>query len=171
MVLNTSYGFLVVCEFNSENYKIFNFSESNNTQSTSTLSLDAKAFKLRSKYSNFELKCNFTLLNLLENEIPKVFFTKIRFIGKGFRLQSWRNTKTIRYTFGHSHMYMSRVQKLCYKRVSKYKYFFFSLSKKLVNLFKHQVVMVRPINPYTLRGLKVTKSTITKRKGRKSPIL
>ena len=76
----------MVCEFNSENYKIFNFSESNNTQSTSTLSLDAKAFKLRSKYSNFELKCNFTLLNLLENEIPKVFFTKIRCISYSFSI-------------------------------------------------------------------------------------
>jgi hypothetical protein len=68
-------------------------------------------------------------------------------------------------------MYISRLQELTYKRISKYKYLLFSLNKKNLNLFKFKVVRVRPINAYTLRGLKVTKSIIVKRKGRKSPVL
>lgn len=170
-MVQTKYGYVVIYEFNFENYRIFTFSKDNKKQYSLLLNMDSKSLRLRSKFNNFDLQCSFTLLNFLENEIPKLFFIKIRFIGKGFRLQSWRGSKTIRYTFGHSHIYLSRVQKLFYKRVSKYKYFFFSFSKKLINIFKHQVVKVRPINAYTLRGLRVTKSVITKRKGRKSPIL
>lgn len=112
------------------------------------------------KNLNFELK-NFFF----------TFFFKIKFVGKGFRIQSFRNKKLMNFTFGHSHKMYMHLPLTFFKRISKQKYFFkmkrIELKNYLINKFKE----VKPINKYTLRGLRITRTIITKRKGRKSPTL
>ena len=70
---------------------------------------------------SFLLKCKLML------EVY-VFFTsiffKIRFNGKGFRIQSFKSKRTMNFTFGYSHIYMVHLKMIRYKRISKYKYFF-----------------------------------------------
>ena len=60
--------------------------------STSTgfnqLQLDSKSIITKSKFSTFKLVNDTVFMNFLESNFPKVFFMKIRFVGKGFRLQS-----------------------------------------------------------------------------------
>jgi len=99
------------------------------------------------------------------------FFRKIKFIGKGFRLQSFRDKNIIEFTFGHSHIYISKMNFINYKRLGKYKYLLFTNNVYILNMFIQKLNRIKPINPYTLRGLRVSKWKILKRKGRKSPNL
>lgn len=111
-------------------------------------------------------KFNFYLKNLFSS-----FFFKIRFNGKGFRIQSFKNKKVMNFTFGYSHMYFIHLKQIRYKRMSKYKYFFKFNKLNGLNFLKNAFKKIKPINAYTLRGLRISKSTIVKRKGRKSPNL
>lgn len=121
----------------------------------------------RSYYCNESVKnINFILKNWFIT-----FFFKIKFNGKGFRIQSFRNKKLMNFTFGHSHKMYMHLPKTFFKRINKYKYFLktknLNLKHHMTNLFK----TIKPINKYTLRGLRITRSVIVKRKGRKSPTL
>ena len=98
-----------------------------------------------------------------------VFFIKIKLIGKGFRIQYFNKYNCINYTFGHSHVYMSIQNKIFTKKTGKYKYIFFHIYKHAIYKFKEKLNRVKPLNAYTLRGLKVFKLKVIKRKGRKSP--
>jgi len=113
----------------------------------------------------------FDKLNFSLQRIFLSFFFKIKFTGKGYRIQSFAKKKIMNFTFWHSHKLILSLGNTKYKRISKYKYFYeiFNLNKlnKIKNLFKK----VKPINKYTLRGLRLTRTTIVKRKGRKSPNL
>lgn len=99
------------------------------------------------------------------------FFKKIKFKGKGFRLTSYRKRTTLEFIFGHSHLYLLFMQQLHYKRFNKYRYIFYTKNKVVLDETIRRVVAVRPINVYTLRGLRATKMLVIKRKGRKSPTL
>lgn len=109
---------------------------------------------------------NFYLKNLFIS-----FFFKIKFNGKGFRIQSFSKKKIMNFTFGYSHMYMLYINKTKYKRINKYKYFFVMKELNAINYFKNLFRKIKPINKYTLRGLRISRTTIVKRKGRKSPNL
>lgn len=60
------------------------------------------------------------------------------------------------------------MQKIIIKKTKKYKFFFTTQHKKnfvsALNIFKR----IKPINRYTLRGVKTYKHIWVKRKGRKS---
>lgn len=109
---------------------------------------------------------NFFLKNLFIN-----FFFKIKFNGKGFRIQSFSKKKIMNFTFGYSHIYMLYLNQTFYKRINKYKYFFKMNNLNSLNYFKNLFRKIKPINKYTLRGLRISRTTIVKRKGRKSPNL
>lgn len=125
-------------------------------------------YNVRDNYENYFLFKNF---NFFLKHIFVSFFFKIRFNGKGFRIQSFRNKKTMNFTFGYSHIYYVNLKKLNFKRLSKYKYFFKTNSLISLNFLKNIFRKIKPINAYTLRGLRISRTTIVKRKGRKSPNL
>ena len=68
-------------------------------------------------------------------------------------------------------MYVMFIQKLFLKKISKNKYFYIASNLQEKNTLNNNFKKIKPINKYTLRGLRVSKSIIVKRKGRKSPNL
>lgn len=115
--------------------------------------------------------------NLILNKINKnlflfenIFFDKIKFKGKGFRVRFKKNSKILKFTFGHSHinyLFINDV-KTKVKRLGKYKYIFKSKNKIKMNLFLKKVKNIKPINMYTKRGIRISRQIIYKRKGKKS---
>ena len=49
----------------------------------------------------------------------------------------------------------------------KYKFILKNTNPKNLNEVAKKIVSIRKINPYTLRGIRLTKSLLIKRKGRK----
>jgi ribosomal protein L6P/L9E len=130
---------------------------------------DGQSYTTKSSDIKNNFKNDFKFLNFFLKNIHTGFFIKIKFIGKGFRIQSFKKKKVINFTFGHSHMYKVFMQDLFFKRLSKYKYFFKTKNIFLLNNLKINLLKIKPLNEYTLRGLRLAKYTVVKRKGRKSP--
>jgi len=96
-----------------------------------------------------------------------LYFNRLRYVGKGFKLLL-KKKKFFNCIFGHSHIYWVKIQNIKIKKTKKYKFFFvaknISLFNKIVNILKK----VKPINRYTLRGVRTYTHTWIKYKGRKS---
>jgi hypothetical protein len=97
-----------------------------------------------------------------------VHFERFKYIGKGFKLILKRKRGMFNCIFGHSHIYWVRLQSIFIKRTKKYKYVFATHEKsvfiKMLNILKK----IKPINRYTLRGVRTYTHVWIKRKGRKS---
>jgi len=115
--------------------------------------------------------------NLILNKINKnififdnVFFNKIKFKGKGFRVRFKKNSKILKFTFGHSHINYILVNGLTtnIKKLGKYKYIFKNKNNLEMNSFLKKICNIKPINMYTKRGIRISKQIIYKRKGKKS---
>lgn len=140
------------------NTKLSNFTLDNHSKS---LTMNVK--KVLTNYNLFK-KINYYInLRFL------TFFTKIKFNGKGFRIQFFRKKKILNFTFGHSHIYMIYLNNVNIKKLSKAKYLLFTKNIKDVFYIKKLVNEIKPIDFYTLRGLRTSRLKIIKRKGRKSP--
>jgi len=70
--------------------------------------------------------------------------------------------------FGHSHIFWVKIQKTIIKKTKKYKYVFitytFNMFLKTIYILKK----IKPVNRYTLRGVRTYTHVWVKRKGRKS---
>lgn len=97
-----------------------------------------------------------------------IFFEKISFKGKGFKLTSKKKTRFIYFLFGHSHIKTIFLKKAKMKRLSKYKYFFKSKHKNHLKNSVKMISNIRPLNIFTKRGLRVNRQFVFKRKGKKS---
>lgn len=115
------------------------------------------------KWSAFVNKFNTTLF-IFEN----IFFEKINFKGKGFKLTFKKNKKYINFMFGHSHLNLIFLKKLKIKRLNKYKYVLKSKNKIKLNKITQTICDVKPLNMYTKRGLRKNRQFFVKRKGKKS---
>jgi len=132
-------------------------------------SKQSQSYTVKSSNIKHNFNHNFNLLNFFLKNIHVAFFAKIKFIGKGFRIQSFKEKKMINFTFGHSHIYKLFMQKIFFKRLSKYKYIFKTKNINILNKLKINLLKIKPLNVYTLRGLRLSKYNVVKRKGRKSP--
>lgn len=129
------------------------------------------------KWSNSVVVYN-SKKNIKENKINKkffeflkswsiYFFSKIKFKGKGFRIKFFKKIKLIKFYFGRSHKTFILLKNLKKKKINKYKFILFHLKKKkLINTNK-LIINIKPLNIYTLRGLKLSRQIIYKRKGKK----
>ena len=115
--------------------------------------------------------------NLILNKINKnififenIFFNKIKFKGKGFRVRFKKNKKILKFTFGHSHINYIFINntKTKIKRLGKYKYIFKNKNNLKINLFLKKICEIKPINMYTKRGIRVGRQIVYKKKGKKS---
>src|SRR4051812_9906383 len=97
-----------------------------------------------------------------------IFFEKINFKGKGFKLRIKKKNKFIFYMFGHSHINVALLGKTKIKRLTKYKYIFKLRNKYILKSTVTNICNVRPLNIYTKRGLRKTRQFVFKRKGKKS---
>jgi hypothetical protein len=99
--------------------------------------------------------------------IEKYVFLKIKFKGKGFRIKIFRKLKIIKFYFGRSHITFFKFRKLKIKKVTKYKFLLKSLNPLKFKQICTKVIKIKPMNVFTLRGLRISKQIIYKRKGKK----
>lgn len=97
-----------------------------------------------------------------------VHFDRFRYLGKGFKLIFKKKTRLFNCVFGYSHIYWIKLQSMFVKKTKKYKFFFSHSNPNLVSKLIKILKMVKPINRYTLRGLRTYQHVWIKRKGRKS---
>lgn len=95
------------------------------------------------------------------------FFKKIKFKGKGFRMRFLKKNKLVKFFFGRSHKTFIIFKKIILKKISKYKFILKSINPKKLSDNSSLVTKIKPLNVYTLRGLRFSRQTIFKRKGKK----
>lgn len=96
------------------------------------------------------------------------YFDRFKYIGKGFKLILKKKRWLFNCIFGHSHIYWVKLQNLLVKRTKKYKYVFISTNFTVFNKMIGILKKIKPINRYTLRGVRTYTHVWMKRKGRKS---
>lgn len=125
--------------------------------------------------NNIKIQNNYYYINnKLQKEIKKFlvslnsyFYLKIKFKGKGYKINFYKKTKIIKFFFGSSHIQMFKLKNIIIKKLSKYKFLLKNTNSINLNLTAKKISKIRHINAYTLRGIRISKSIIIKRKGRK----
>lgn len=120
---------------------------------------------------NKETQFYFTKINNILYKFFKsfnsFFFNKIKFKGKGFRIKFYKKIKLVKFFFGKSHKTFYLFKNIKIKKINKYKFIILSLNKKKVNDISNNITKIKNINVYTLRGLRLSRQIINKRKGKK----
>lgn len=132
------------------------------------INIESYCIKLR----NFE---NYLQLNLMFNKFNKYlktfeiyFFIKIKFKGKGFKIKFNKRLKLIKFYFGRSHITFFKLKRIKLKKITKYKFMLKSLDLAKLKKKSSEITFIKPVNLYTLRGIRISRQTINKRKGKKS---
>lgn len=89
------------------------------------------------------------------------FFSKIYFLGKGFKLKKVNNN--IYFNFNYSHIKLLINQNIIIKKVQKTKLILFSKSLYKLNSLCKDILNIKKINVYTKRGLRKNKQIIRKK--------
>jgi hypothetical protein len=101
-------------------------------------------------------------------DFKPVHYNRFRYVGKGFKMVLKKKKKLLKCIFGHSHLYLIKFQNTFIKKTKKYKFFYATQQK--INLLNSTDILakIKPINRYTLRGVRTYEKKWFKRKGRKS---
>lgn len=118
---------------------------------------------LKNKNKIFE-----TLINDLIFSLNHLWFAKIKFTGKGYKVKRFKPKKSIDFFFYHSHWTIIVFKNLRLIKKHKYKFYISKNNKRKLNLVKSMILNVRPVNTYTKRGLRAGRQLILKRTGKKS---
>jgi len=106
-------------------------------------------------------------LNYLLSTFSKPFFFKVKFRGKGYYVfKGKRNTITPQFGFAHRVYFYGF--SICVKFLSKTIIFLFGLFKKDILKFSHSFKQVKPINPFTGRGVRFAKQIVYRKTGKVS---
>ncbi len=97
-----------------------------------------------------------------------IYFGKFKYVGKGFKLIFKKKRNMFNCIFGYSHIHWVKLQQTFIKKTKKYKFMFVVKNKNTFNLFNNILKNIKPINRYTLRGVRTYNDAWIKRKGRKS---
>jgi hypothetical protein len=73
----------------------------------------------------------------------------------------------MKFYFGRSHITIFKFKKIQIKKSGKYKFILKNLNPKSLKITALNVVNIKPINVYTLRGLRLSRQLVFKRKGKK----
>lgn len=112
-------------------------------------------------YVNFYLK-------LFLSYFFRLLFIKMRFLGKGYKLFIKKNNYhfiTI-FNFGYSHRYYIYLYHFFTIQLAKTKFLFFGLNFFILKLFLNMLYFCKPLNIFTLRGLRFYKQCIFKKTGK-----
>lgn len=120
----------------------------------------------KNKFNNSKIKIDNKIQKFL-NSWNIYYFNKIKFKGKGFRIKFFKKIKLIKFYFGKSHKTFMLLKNIKKKRISKYKFILYSINKKKSKDASIKIINIKYINHYTLRGLRISKQIIYKRKGKK----
>jgi hypothetical protein len=119
---------------------------------------------------NNQILINTTLNNFIKL-IDVYEFIKIKFKGKGFKIGFYKNKNIMNFFFGASHINTFLIKNMLIKKISKYKFILKSTNVIELNNLSKQIVKIRKINYYTLRGLRKSRQILIKRKGRKGTFM
>ena len=106
-------------------------------------------------------------INKFLRELYTYHYVKIKFKGKGYKIRLLRKRKMIQFFFGVSHIKITFLKNLILKRLTKYKFLMKSTNVHVLKKISDKIINVRRLNPYTLRGLRLSKTVVVKRKGKK----
>lgn len=95
------------------------------------------------------------------------YYVKLKFKGKGYKINFYRNYNIIRFFFGKTHIQFFSLKKILIHRITKYKFMLQNTNKEKLNNLAIRMMRVRKINFYTMRGIRLSKMILIKRKGRK----
>ena len=106
--------------------------------------------------------------NTMSFTFEAIFFEKIKFSGKGFKITFKKKKKFLHFMFGHSHIKVIFMKNTFIRRLTKYKYIIKSKNKNNLKKTALLISHVRHLNIYTKRGLRIMRQFVFKRKGKKS---
>lgn len=133
------------------------------------IKIDLESYCLKFKHSaNGDNNVNFKRANTFLKTFESYFFVKIKFKGKGFKIKFNKKLKLIKFYFGRSHMTFFKLNKIKLKKVTKYKFVLKGLNFSKLKRKSSEITWIKPVNVYTLRGIRLSKQIIRKRKGKKS---
>ena len=116
------------------------------------------------KKNILHIKYNKNFFNIFLFSWDNFFFSKIYFIGKGFKLKKLKNN--IHLNFNYSHINILINQKTIIKKIQKNKLLIFGKNflkfKKSINY----ILNIKNLNKYTKRGLRQTKQIVYKKKSK-----
>jgi hypothetical protein len=93
---------------------------------------------------------------------------KIKFKGKGLKITKYKKIKGLKFFFGKSHLNLLLYNKILLKKIRKYKFILMSTNHKLLKLVSKRIILIKPLNCYTKRGLRNSKEIWYKRISRKT---
>jgi hypothetical protein len=73
----------------------------------------------------------------------------------------------IKFLFGHSHLNLIFLKNIKLKKITKYKFTLKCSSVNKLNKICKTVCLIKPVNIYTNRGIRISRQVIKKRKGKK----
>lgn len=113
-------------------------------------------------YSN-PLKIN-KKLSLFIFNWDNFFFSKIYFIGKGFKIKKFEKTTHFNFIYSHKNIILNNTTLI--KKIEKTKLLLISKNyNKLIKLI-NTVLSIKPLNSYTKRGIRKTKQIFYKKKNK-----
>lgn len=108
------------------------------------------------------------LINDLMFSLNHLWFVKIKFNGKGYKIRRYKKKRSIDFFFYHSHWTIIIFKNLRLIKKHKYKFYMSKCNRRKLNLVTRMVLKIRPTNTYTKRGLRNSRQLILKRTGKKS---
>lgn len=132
------------------------------------INLESYCLRFKNLSKKLELNLFFKNGNKYLKTFEIYFFIKIKFKGKGFKIKFNKKLKLIKFFFGRSHKTFFKFKKIKFKKITKYKFLLKSLNLSRLNKKASNITYIKPVNLYTLRGIRVSRQFISKRKGKKS---
>ena len=138
---------------------------------------------LKKNYFFFEKLSNSIIIkqvnnkyNLIKNKNIEIFLKniliyykiKIKFKGKGLKIIKLKKKKIFKLFFGKSHKTLLIYNKIILKKIKKYKFILLSTNLNLLNKTSKNILKIKPLNLYTKRGLRISKSIYYKRISKKT---
>jgi hypothetical protein len=136
-------------------------------ESLPSFDINTKTLYFYSTYTNNFTKLYYTLLKSFYRLFWKPFIYKLKFKGKGYYIyKNYRNTITPQ--FGYSHRLYLYAYFLHVKFLSKTTLIVFGLNNHDVSTISKSIYKWRPLNIFTLRGVRFSKQVIYKKSGKVS---
>jgi ribosomal protein L6P/L9E len=95
------------------------------------------------------------------------YFKKLKFTGKGYKISKSAKKKNIKFLFNRAHFTILAYKKIIFKRIKKSKFLIKSTNKEKLLKISKLSKNVRPINLYTLRGIRFSRSIVYKKASKK----
>lgn len=128
--------------------------------------LGSVSLKTGSSFGNFR-KLGNNYLNSIPKSARIFFYKRVSYSGKGYRLYIKSKSK-IYFQLGYSHKYYLFSYGVTIKPILKSKLLLLSSSLRELSVFSKMVYKLRPLNIFTLKGIRFTRQLVYKKVGKVS---